>query len=261
MYPIQLIDCKTFFKNLPHQIIAIDYLGELLLKTPAASKLHLINKQDWIKLNDVDLIWLQKQITLSTLSRFAVLYRSDSKSSLDSIKTKYFSQRDNKINWAVSCNSSSHAMYVDYFLRLNGRPGLSNDDDFISRVYSNKYGSYGRNNSLSWDLVHRVCYSFGVHCKYVNFTKKLLIHSLLKDNYITCVNIFHKGLSRSSRSGGHVIVLADYLPDTKQFLVYDPWGSQPSNNYLNKSNGIYYMPESEFDWRWQGIYTEFIKMI
>jgi len=260
---ISLINVKKYYKKEPHQIEAVEYLGNLLLKTPAATKLKLIKSSDWIEATEADLSWLELQLSKPTLDKFIALWRTNlfqqNTQKAEDLSIKYFSQRDNVQSWAISCSSSSHSMYVDFILRKNNKGQLVNDNEFVTRVYSNKYGKYANNNSASWDIVHNVCKSFGVKCKYSNAGKKALLEELDKTK-ITCVNIYHKGLTKSFRAGGHIIVIVDY-DKTKGFLIYDPWGTKPSTNYSDKHKGIYWMPEIEFDWRWQGIFTQFNSLV
>jgi hypothetical protein len=47
-------------------------------------------------------------------------------------KTRYFSQRDNYRDAHRTCNSSSNAMYLDWLLRMIGKPGLDSDDGYLA---------------------------------------------------------------------------------------------------------------------------------
>ena len=255
---INLLDVKKYYKELPHQRDAVFYLGEKLLSTPAAEKLNLRAEMDWIDSEDEDLEWLQRQLEIppaSTLHKFTELWRADKIPSVNS-QAKYFSQRDNKIKPYVSCNSSSHAMFCDYVLRTKlGQEGFASDDTYVCRVYSGKYGTYGSNNSLSWDIQIKVCKSFGVKAQYSNKGKQALIREITENEGICPLNIFHRGAKPSNRSGGHVVVAVDYDP-VKGFKIFDPFGSYPPT-YSNKKNGTYWLPEKEFNWRFQGIFTKF----
>lgn len=256
---IDLLDVKEYYKDLDHQNTAIAYLGEILLTTPSKERLDLRTNNDWLEKSDEDLVWLQKQLSLgeqTTLKHFAQLWRMDKLPTVES-QAKYFSQRDNKIKPYVSCNSSSHAMFCDYILRNRlGKAGFTGDDEYVSRVYSGKYGRYGSNNSVSWDIQIRVCNSFGVKAKYSNEGKQALIGELVEKGNIAPVNIYHYGTKPSSRRGGHVIVAIDY-DKTKGFYISDPFGTRPPT-YKEKWKGGYWLAEREFNWRWQGIFTKFI---
>lgn len=248
---IKLVDVKRYYKNLPHQQEAVRYLGGLLLKTPAADSLDLNDEDDLLTLEDEDLVWLQKQISHATLAKFAEIWRNE----IPSLEPIYFSQRDNSIKPYVTCNSSSHAMLTDYYLRASGRKGLSNDETYLRRVFGGKYGRYGSNPSVSWDIQERVAKSFGIGVKYHwDSNEKALREEL--ENGVSCVNIYHKGNNSRNRGGGHVILAVDYSPE-KGYFVFDPFGYR-CGHYTKSNVGKYWIPQSEWDWRWQGCRTKFI---
>ena len=252
---IKLTDCKKYYKQLPHQKAAVEYLGSLLLKTPAKKKLGLSKLDSWIKKSDEQLVWLQKQISARTLTKFAELWRADLVLSPKK-QIEYYSQRDNLILPYTSCNSSSHAMFVDFVLEniLGDEDGLHNDNEYVKRVYSGKYGTYGRNNSVSWDIQIRVVKSFGIKAKYNNAGKKALIAELEK-GMVAPTNFRHKGSMYHSH-GGHVVLAADYDPK-KGFLLYDPFGNRMPD-YRDTKSGVYWMTNQEFDKRWQGLFTQYL---
>lgn len=165
-----------------------------------------------------------------------------------------FSQRDNPISPTVSCNSSAHAMLVDFMLRKTKRGSLPNDDQYVRKVYSGEYGSYGSNNSVSWDVQCRVVQSYGFNCKYDNSGKRALI-DYLNEGYIAPCNFKHKGSLRHPY-GGHVVVAVDF-DDELGFLICDPFGS-PMPTYVNKWKLFYWMKETEFDIRTQGLFTRIL---
>lgn len=253
---ILLTDAKKYYKNLAHQIQAIEYLGDLLLDTPASSKLKLKASKDWINLEDKDLIWLQQQVSPETINKFGILYRG-AVVSIPSIQLKHYSQLNNYRNQYNSCNSSSHAMFVDYVLRVHNKQGLKNDDEYLQKVYSGKYGVYGTNSSVSWDVQCNVVRSYGIKCKYISGNKVELIKNITELNLVAPANFAHKG-SLQSTGGGHVVVLADY-DKVKGFLIYDPYGKRmPDYTNQKEGEGIYWMSEKEFDIRHQGIWTQFL---
>lgn len=255
---ISLVDAKKYYKNLEHQKQAVEYLGTLLLKTPAAKTLELKTTSDWIERNETQLYWLQLQLSSSTLEKFGNLYRNSITSSPLELQTKYYSQRDNSIKPFVTCNSSSHAMFIDFYLRKNNMKGLTSDEEVLKKVFSGKYGTYGKNPSVSWDIQINVAKSFGINCKYSNEGKASLIKYIDAGN-IAPINIFHTGSSRSSRGGGHIIVVIDY-DKNKGFYIHDPYGTRPPNYTITKE-GKYWMTEGEFDWRFQGLYTKYLGLI
>ena len=255
--PILLTNVKKYYKELPHQKQAVEYLGTLLLKTPARQKLSLNTIYDWILLSDVKLEWLQRQISQRTLQKFAALYRGGIVRA-PSEQIKHYSQLNNYRNRYNSCNSSSHAMFVDYVLRtILGKEGLSDDDEYVRRVYSNKYGTYGKNNSVSWDVQLGVVKSYGIKAKYVSGQKSELIRAITEKNLVAPANFRHKG-SMYKSYGGHVVLIADYKPD-KGFLIYDPYGYRmPNYSRQKEGQGIYWMSNKEFNARHQGIWTKYL---
>ena len=252
---INLVDIKKYYKGLAHQTKAIIFLGDILLKTPAKKRLSLHSNTDWVKLADNKLEWLQRQISPHTLSKLAAIWRLDHTRSIEE-HAVLFSQRDNPIKPLVSCNSSAHAMFVDYVYRNKlGKSGLKTDDDYVRRVYSGKYGSYGSNNSVSWDVQINVVRSYGIKARYSNKGKKALIHELVKNDLVCPANFRHKG-SMYNSYGGHVVLIVEYHP-SKGFLIYDPFGERMPS-YKNKAKGIYWMSNKEFDLRWQGLFTQYL---
>jgi len=195
---------------------------------------------------DQALAYLDEAIDLAVLETMRRIWRKH---------FTYFSQRDNLINPYVSCNSSSHAMLVDFMLRKNRRGSLANDNEYVSKVYSGNYGTYGKNNSVSWDIQMKVVGSYGIKCRYNNKGKEALI-SYLHKGYIAPANFKHKGRLKSP-FGGHVAVVVDFDED-RGFLIADPFGS-PMPTYVNHECGYYWMSEKEFDARTQGLFTEVIE--
>ena len=253
---ISLVDAKKYYKSLAHQIVAVEYLGDLLLKTPAAKKLNLKNSNDWITLKDEDLQWLQLQLSSTTVDKFGVLYRGAVVASPE-VQLKHYSQLNNYRNQYNSCNSSSHAMFTNYILLVNNKKGLSGDDEYLKKVYSGKYGIYGTNSSVSWDVQINVVKSYGINCKYISGDKQGLIKQVTELNLVAPANFAHKGPS-TNPSGGHVVVIADYNK-SKGFLIYDPYGYRmPDYVKQKEGEGIYWMTEKEFNSRHQGIWTKYL---
>jgi hypothetical protein len=247
---VSLVDCKKYYREEPHQKVAVKYLGSLLLNTPAGKRLQLYSDYCWLKLEPSKLEWLERQISSATLERFTRLWRTPQSRTIE-----YYSQRDNKILPYVSCNSSSHAMFVNYILEnVLHKPGLGGDDEYVRRVYSGKYGTYGRNNSVSWNIQLNVVKSFGINARISNKGKLHLIRELEK-GLICPTNFRHKG-SRGRSYGGHVVVAAAHDPQ-KGFLLYDPYGSRMPN-YSSPLEGVYWISHLEFNARWQGLFTQYI---
>jgi len=77
---ISLKDVKKYYKGLPKQKQAVEYLGNLLLQTPAKSKLDLKSNTDWVTVSDNKLDWLQAQVSDYTLTKFTDIWRDKSSS-------------------------------------------------------------------------------------------------------------------------------------------------------------------------------------
>ena len=89
---IYLINIKKYYRGLPHQKEAVEYLGNLLLSTPAKVKFNLIDADDWLKLSNEDLQWLQKQISEQTLTQVSNRWRKST------VKSKPIN-KSTVINW------------------------------------------------------------------------------------------------------------------------------------------------------------------
>ena len=222
---VKLKDVVQFYTGVDHQKAAISWLGGLLLHTPAKNRLNLTDEMSILKLTPDQLDWLQRQISEPTLIRFTTLWRLPKTS--DGTDAALFSQRDNSILPYVTCSSSSHAMYVDHQLRRRGKPGLSSDEGYLRRVFSKKYGTYGKNPSVSWDIQTNVCKSYGVNSKYIWNSDLKGLAAEIEKNGSSVVNIYHKGTNRNNRGGGHVVLATEITPEG--VTIHDPYGTRPPN--------------------------------
>lgn len=250
---VKFTDVAKYYKGLPHQKNAVNFLGDLLLNTPAAGKLGLEDSEDWLALEVDELEWLQRQISNPTLQKFTDIWRKK-----NIITPKRFNQRDNPIKPYVTCNSSAHAMVADFYLRRGGRPGLTDDADWVRKVFSGNYGGRGKSNpSVIWDVQKAVAKSYKVNLQWQwNSDYMGLLEEL--DGGVSAINIWHKGSRPNNKRGGHVIMAVDKT--SKGILVHDPFGSRPPY-YKDTKNGIYTIGFDEFKWRWQGAWTKFKGLI
>lgn len=235
---INLKDVKKYYIGLPHQKAAVSWLGSLLLNTPAKERLNLTDETSWLNCTSDKLEWLQTQISAKTLEKFATLWRLPVNTQGQDIQL--FSQRDNSILPYVTCSSSSHAMYVDHQLRRKGKSGLSSDEGYLRRVFSGKYGKYGNNPSVSWDIQTNVCRSYGIESKYVWNSDLTGLAREVEENGSSVINIYHKGTNRRNRGGGHVVLLAGMSKDS--VLIHDPYGTRPPNYDLKNVGTKYTSP-------------------
>lgn len=220
---LDLVNVKKFYADLPHQKVAVSWLGDILLNTPAKDRLNLSDSLSILKCTDEQLQWLQNQISRATLERFTKLWRLPVHT--QSVDIALFSQRDNSVLPYTTCSSSAHAMYTDHQLRRKGQSGLDNDEGFLRRVFSGRYGKYGRNPSVSWDIQTNVCKSYGVNSRYQWDSDLTGLMAEVDKNGSSVINIYHKGYTRRDRGGGHVVLVAGI--DNKEVIIHDPYGSRP----------------------------------
>jgi hypothetical protein len=185
---IKLSEAADFFKGLPHQIDAFN--------------------------------WLQDQVSSSVLETFASKYRDGSKqeTSKPPVQTQqhclpvlYMSQRDNYRDASRTCFSSSCAMLLKY-LKPNS---IKNDDDYLKVVFS--YGDSTDSNAQVKALGH-----FGVTARFVVNGSRDLIQRQIDANKPVPVGFLHHGSVQNPTGGGHWICIIGY--DDKGYWVNDPWG-------------------------------------
>ena len=235
---IKLLDVKKYYKGIPHQKIAVSFLHEILLNTPAKERLGLSTQKTFLELSDDRIEWLQRQLEgTSTLNKFAELWRADSidTENTSEVVAKIFSQRDNSILPYVTCSSSSHASYVDYLYRKWGKEGLSSDEEYLKKVFSGKYSRVGssRNKSIYWEVHDSVLKDYGINSKYIWNGDLNGLKKEVEKNGASVINIFHKGTSRSNRGGGHVVLATQFHPNGAVDIL-DPFGERPP--YYNLKN-------------------------
>ncbi len=170
-------------------------------------------------------------------------YLSSGKTLNFELKTKYFSQRDNYRDQGRTCNSSSNAMYLDWLLRMIGKPGLDGDDGYLRKVFS-------IGDSPDHSVQTRAIKLYGFNTKWMTDRDTPFVEDLVEAGFPVVVNILHHGpITRPS--GGHIIVLIDQQGE--DWIAHDPWGTLKSNYKVHK--GEYSrISKQEFKARWQGGY-------
>lgn len=164
------------------------------------------------------------------------------------------SQRDNKYQPHRTCNTSSNAMYLQFYANLMvERAGqVIDDDDFLDSVMK-------RGDTTVHDVQTRSLKAWGLESTWNTNRNMTRVKKMTSEGMPTVVNILHRGVvgGRGARAlrGGHMIVLRYYDPITKKFTVADPYGSLASG-YKNEGieAGNYEITEAEFRSRWQGGY-------
>lgn len=159
------------------------------------------------------------------------------------LTTKYWSQRDNVVQPLRTCNSTTNAMYLDWLLRVTGRPGLSDDQGYVNRVL--------KNGDTTWhDVQTETIREYGFSTKWNTDADTPFVDALLEAGFPVVVNILHRG-SMSKPTGGHVILLVGHTG--KSYVAQDPFGTLESN-YTNTNGKHSVVSEQQFNARWQGGY-------
>lgn len=159
------------------------------------------------------------------------------------LTTKYWSQRDNVEQPLRTCNSTTNAMYLDWLLRVTGRPGMSGDQMYVNNVLR-------QGDTTRHDVQTSVIHDYGFSTKWMTDEDTPFVDALLEVGFPVVVNILHRG-SMSKPTGGHVILLIGHTGSS--YVAHDPFGTLMSNytNYNGKHSSI---PEQQFKARWQGGY-------
>jgi hypothetical protein len=161
------------------------------------------------------------------------------------------SQRDNRFQPHRTCNTSSNAMFLDFYREL--LPGKSedvDDDDYLESVMK-------RGDTTVHEIQTAALKAWGLNSYWDTSGDIGKLTALTQQGYPTTVNILHRGRVEGhgigALRGGHIILIRWYNPETKKFTVSDPYGNlakgYPSGGV---SEGNYEMSLSEFKIRWQG---------
>jgi predicted chitinase/tetratricopeptide (TPR) repeat protein len=158
-------------------------------------------------------------------------------------KTRYFSQRDNYRDAHRTCNSSSNAMYLDWLLRMIGKPGLDSDDGYLKKVLS-------IGDSPDHSVQTKAIKQYGFNTKWMTDRDTPFVEDLVEAGFPVVVNILHKG-PITNPSGGHIIMLIDQKAE--DWIAHDPWGTLTSQ-YKEHKGEYSRISKQEFNARWQGGY-------
>lgn len=183
--------------------------------------------------------FVQKQ--LIALSK----YSPTGKINLD-VGVKYESQLDNYQMRYRSCNSSAHAMYLNWLFSATSQSKYVTDDTYLKQVlqiadttvhwaHTSLLKKYGFNTE--WDTDADV---------------DAIISTLEAGIPVTC-NINHHPVDWVNEQvyGGHIIVLIGYNAQTKMFTTHDPFGDV-NTGYKNRNGAYNKMSKAQFKIRTQG---------
>lgn len=163
----------------------------------------------------------------------------------------YADQRDNRKGAHRTCNTSSNAMYLDWLLRVTGKPkglgiqgnGTLNDNHYLTEVFK-------RGDTIYHRVQTQTIKHFGFKTKWMTDADFPFIIDLLVTGFPVVANILHRGSVNAPR-GGHVLCLIGFKHGV--FLAHDPYGTLESN-YSNTNGKFSKIHRTEFQKRWQGGY-------
>jgi hypothetical protein len=199
MEPIRLLDAFHAFKDMPHQIAAVQ--------------------------------WLDDNLTAPQREQFGETFRAAPPLKLQPSPTPglstnplpgfpYFSQNDNGPDGWRECQTSSIAMCLKYLKT----PGINDDLDYLRVVQ--KYG-----DTTSQQTHVLALKALGVRARFRQDLAPAALMGEIKAGYPVAIGILHHGPVSAPSGGGHYISVYGFT-DTA-WVVNDPYGD------LNLVNGTW----------------------
>ena len=137
---------------------------------------------------------------------------------------KFFPQTDNKMQPDRTCNSSVHAMLLNYL-----KPGtITGDDQYIDWVF--KLGDT-TDHSIHTQLLRR----FGIDSVWRTDLDFDDLDKSLENGYPVPIGIVHRGTESNPTGGGHIILVIG--KNTEGYIIHDPYGSILDNYTRDVQNG------------------------
>lgn len=163
----------------------------------------------------------------------------DGEKSIIELKVPYYSQRDNQSSeWWRQCNTSSHAMLLNYL-----KPGsVASDDDYFQR-YVRPVG-----DTTDWGVHTQALKRFGIESVYRQDLDFGNLKKSLTLGFPVAIGVLHKG-PVAAPSGGHILVIIGMDEEKGVFYANDPWGTGFSYADYNGKKVEYPMYPS-LDRRW-----------
>lgn len=154
------------------------------------------------------------------------------------LSAPYYSQRDNRNDWWRECNSSSHAMLLNFL-----KPGsVASDDEYIERQV------YPRGDTTDWTVHTKALRSFGIESVYRQNLSISDLETSLQKQIPVPIGVLHKGTTEAP-SGGHVLLIVGMDKARGVFIANDPWGS-PFAYSLYDGKGVEIPVYPSLDRRW-----------
>ncbi len=239
---IDLIDVCKYYKDTAEQSTAVQWLESR------------IDPKDLADFADM---WRQKPVT--TIPQFTDPFAAEQYQLLSkyaesgaatlTVKTNYYSQRDNYTMPYRTCNSTTSAMYLDWLMRATGKPGLGGDDKYLATLLSIGDTIYHENQTAAID-------QYGFKTKWLSPKNEPTeedfnqVDILLDNGFPVPVNISHRGTD-DAPTGGHVILLIARRKSEGTYISHDPYGTL-SSGYSDTNGRFNPISRASFRARWQG---------
>lgn len=154
------------------------------------------------------------------------------------LKVPYYSQRDNSTEWWRECNSSTHAMLLNFL-----KPGsVTGDDDYIQRFVK------PNGDTTDWNVHTQALRRFGIESVYRQNLDFDDLEKSLTLGFPVAIGVLHNG-SLAAPTGGHVLLITGMDKDKGVFYANDSWGEGFSyTNYNGKD--VEYPIYPSLDRRW-----------
>lgn len=230
----------TYYLYSPHVVITKSNDPDYVINTPKS--IVVTNSLNQAK---VDLVnsqyspFVQKQINSLVRSAKGRAVNLD-------IKVKYESQLDNYQMRYRSCNSSAHAMYLNYLLEATSQNKYVTDNTYLKQVLQIA------DTTVHWAHTS-LLQKYGFNTRWdTDADIDEIILTLEAGIPVTC-NINHHPVDWVNQQvyGGHIIVLIGYNAQTKMFITHDPFGDI-NTGYKNRNGAYNKMSKAQFKIRTQG---------
>lgn len=157
------------------------------------------------------------------------------------LKVRHYSQRDNNHpEWWRQCNSSTHAMLLN-FLKPGSLPDVSDADD---KYFCNHIEPFG--DTTDWAVHTRALEGFGIRSEFRTNLDFDDLDRSLELGYPIPIGVYHKGTIQNP-AGGHVLLIIGKKGDN--YIANDPWGY----GFLyddHKGTGVEYPAAPSLERRW-----------
>lgn len=148
----------------------------------------------------------------------------------------YYSQRDNKVDWWKTCNSSSNAMAAEFL-----KPGCVDGSD---DVYYSKY-LVPEGDSTDHDAQTRALAKLGIKSEFRYDLDYDDLDEQLEKGKPVVIGVLHRG-TIAAPTGGHVLVVVGRYD--KGYICNDPWGK--GFNYDSHNGRRVEYPYESLNARW-----------